>query len=176
MPIYTKKGDKGETSLLDGKKVSKDSWYTHAIGTVDELNCQIGKTVATIERDSQLIEYVDFLRLIQTDLFCIGSTLAGKEGMIKELDGRIAVFEGVIDTLTEALPELKNFILPGGTILASEMHLCRTISRRAERNVATGVFIDDVIKRYLNRLSDLFFMLSRAANHNAQMEDIVWKT
>jgi cob(I)alamin adenosyltransferase len=174
MPIYTKKGDKGTTSLIDGTKVSKGSAIPHAVGTVDELNAHLGMAKRLL-RDAQEMQTgdQDFIVVIQKDLFCIGSYLAGKKDGIKDLDAHILNFETIIDKITNDLPELKNFILPGGSQVGAQLHIARTVCRRAERAVVE-VEQNETILKYLNRLSDLLFMMARTCNSNMQEDEIIW--
>lgn len=179
--IYTKTGDAGETSLLTGGRVSKDSTRVAAYGEVDELNAVLGVvlTTAPVEFERSLLEAV------QRDLFAIGAQLADAGGRRNEQgsdrtavpDERIAEFEQAIDRCDGELPPLKTFILPGGTPKAAVLHLARTVCRRAERAVVTLAAASEVppeILVYLNRLSDLLFMLARLANHRAGVADTAW--
>lgn len=174
MPIYTKTGDKGQTGLFSGKRVSKASLRIEAIGTVDELNSVIGFTISfTAEREikKELIE-------IQKDLFVIGGELANPLQKVKLLE-RIKEFENHIDEMTKKLPPLFNFILPGGGVAGSTLHIARTIARRAERRIVSLLEKEKVapdILIYINRLSDLFLTMSRYINHLEKKEEIIWKT
>lgn len=174
MSIYTKKGDKGKTSLLNGERIPKTNPILNAVGTVDELNAHLGMAKRLL-RVAQGQETGDqaLLVLIQKDLFCIGSYLAGKKDELEELDSHILTFEKIIDKLTNDLPELKNFILPGGSEVGAQFHITRTVCRRAERMVVE-VEENETILKYLNRLSDLLFMLARSCNSNMQEDEIVW--
>lgn len=181
MKIYTKKGDKGETSLFGGEKVWKDNPRINAYGTVDELNSVIG--IAVLECKS--MELKDNLRSIQSELFTVGSDLATplekseKKSFISRVDENFSLrLEKLIDKYEEELPELKNFILPGGSKGAAFLHLARTICRRAERQVVTlmkDVEINPQIEIYLNRLSDFLFVAARLENHICGIEDVIWK-
>lgn len=174
MPIYTKTGDKGETSLFGGKRVLKSEVLVDAYGSIDELNSWVGFVVASIEHE----EKQQFLQKIQSDLFTIGGTLAGWETDLAVLPIRVTEMEVEIDAMEEQLPELKNFILPGGTLPASHVHLARSICRRVERQVVAlsqKQPVDERIITYLNRLSDLFFVLSRFINNNAGVTESVWQ-
>jgi cob(I)alamin adenosyltransferase len=179
MKIYTKRGDKGETSLIGGSRVSKTHVRIEAYGTVDELNSVIG-----VIRDTADFKDVDqFLVDIQNRLFTIGSELAStadsKMQLPKLQEGDITVLEKEMDHMNEHLPELKNFILPGGDLTASHCHVARCVCRRAERRVvalATETEIDDRIIRYLNRLSDYLFTLARYYTHKHQGVETEWKT
>lgn len=179
MKIYTRKGDKGETSLLGGKRVPKTHIRIEAYGTVDELNSFIG-----LIRDSATFKKPDQdLVSIQNILFTIGSELAssGDSKMqlpqLKEED--ITFLEKEMDRMNEELPDLKNFILPGGDMTASYCHVGRCVCRRAERNVialAQKEDIDEKIIRYLNRLSDYLFVLARYFTHYHKGVETPWKT
>jgi len=163
--IYTKTGDGGETSLIGGTRVPKHHLRIETYGTVDELNSYLGIVKDAIAHE----EIEDTLYHIQERLFTIGSNLASdpekskvKVPDIKELD--ITMLETQIDEMNEVLPELKNFILPGGNIVASYCHVARCICRRAERlvvHLASESEVNTVIVKYLNRLSDYLFVLSR---------------
>lgn len=175
--IYTKTGDKGQTSLFGGKKVSKASLRTEAIGSVDELNSVIGFAVTEIKNAKLKNE----LLKIQHDLFAIGSALASpntkyKRQNTKYLESRITGLEILIDLLTEKLPELQNFILPGGGKAGASLHLTRSICRRAERRVVllTKEKVAPEIIIYLNRLSDLLFTMARFVNYQERKKEIIW--
>ena len=181
MRIYTRTGDAGETGLFAGGRVPKDHPRVAACGDVDELNAALGMamTVAPAADDRELLE------TIQRDLFTIGSELATPDPakLAQALSGprvgeaHVAVLERAIDACEAALEPLRNFILPGGTPKAAAFHLARTVCRRAERAVVrlaheTSVSAD--ILKYLNRLSDLLFVLARAANARAGVRDVTW--
>lgn len=177
MAIYTKKGDRGETSLYDPAssqvtRISKDSSKVDAIGTIDELNSSLGIATSFCEdaRHRSRIES------IQADLLRIGSILAG--GPLRFSESKVKSLEREIDKLEAKLPVLANFILPGGTPLSAHLHLARSIARRTERAVVALSKEEKVspsILSYLNRLSDLLFMLARAANFDKGIKDIIWK-
>ena len=181
MKIYTKTGDEGETSLFGGERVPKNSIRIAAYGTVDELNSIIGLAICESGND----EIKGILTKIQNDLFVLGSDLASpKEKVNKNFTipriskDKIEKLETFIDSIEYKLPELRNFILPGGTKAASLLHLARTVCRRGEREVVTlSVKVDigpnPVI--YLNRLSDLLFVLARFENLSSNHPDIEWK-
>lgn len=179
MKIYTKTGDKGETSLIGGTRVPKSHIRIETYGTVDELNSYIGLL------GSQVIAkpYHKILKEIQDRLFTIGSSLASdphKSKMkipdLKEED--IALLENEMDLMNQALPELRHFILPGGTTAVSFCHLARAVCRRAER-LAVALdcesFVDKQIIIYLNRLSDYLFVLARKLNNDVGAEEVMWK-
>ena len=180
MKIYTKTGDKGTTSLFGGKRVEKDDLRIETYGTVDELNALIGSAISEI-KDSELIEV---LQNIQLDLFTLGSDLATPEDnnitfTVPRIEESFAKkLEESIDEFTDRLPPLKNFILPGGSKGSSLLHLARTVCRRAERAVVKlerKEKIGENILVYLNRLSDLLFVLARYANLVTNTPDVEWK-
>jgi cob(I)alamin adenosyltransferase len=179
--IYTKTGDDGETGLFGGGRVSKDHPRVAAYGEVDELNAAIGFAAAL---DPQSFDAA-FLATIQRDLFTIGAELASPNPakVDKALDGprigepQIGMLEHMIDGHEAKLEPLENFILPGGTPKSAAFHLARTVCRRAERAVvglAREQTISPAIVQYLNRLSDLLFVLARAANAQAGRPDVTW--
>ena len=178
MKIYTRKGDKGNTSLLGGSRVPKYHLRIEAYGTVDELNSYLG--LLADKKECSL--YIPQIRKVQNELFDIGSHLANDpENSHFKLptfnDGGIARMETEIDQMNQNLPELKNFILPGGMEANSVAHICRTICRRAERRVVElneHAELDPNILIYLNRLSDWLFVFARFLSHNTGTEEITW--
>ena len=180
MKIYTKTGDKGETGLFGGERVSKDSLRISAYGTIDELNAFIGYTITEIQ-DASIKEK---LLTVQNYLFTIGSDLAtpdtpknDKLNIERTPDSFYKEIEKMIDHYDAQLEELKNFILPGGSKSSALLHICRTVSRRAEREIVAlkkTVTIGDNIVIFLNRLSDLFFVLSRFENKVSNHPDTIW--
>ena len=181
MKIYTKTGDEGETGLFGGGRVRKDDPRVQAYGDVDELNAAIGHA-ASLEPAGIDAE---FLQTIQRDLFTIGAELASPDPskVDKALAGprigeaQIGMLEHMIDGHEAKLEPLKHFILPGGTPKAAAFHLARTVCRRAERAVVALAHrqkISPAIVQYLNRLSDLLFVLARAANAKAGRPDVTW--
>lgn len=164
-PIYTKTGDKGKTSLFDGKRVFKFDPKVETYGTIDELNSAIGAASAFIKIASINKE----LEEIQNDLLEIGSSLAVSSTLpTGQLSNRPQEFEKLIDKLTKQLPPLNQFILPGGGKGGSLLHMARTVCRRAERKVvrlSQKEQVDELIIIYLNRLSDLLFTMARFVNH-----------
>jgi cob(I)alamin adenosyltransferase len=178
MKIYTKTGDKGQTSLIGGTRVPKHHLRIESYGTVDELNSYIG-----LIRDQQVSEHLqDLLKEIQDRLFTIGSALASdpeKSKMkIPDLHQEdIELLEKEIDTMTADLPELRHFILPGGSNAVSFCHLARCVCRRAERlcvHLSEDSFVDEKVMVYLNRLSDYLFVLSRKLCFDNQIEENKW--
>ncbi|PIR79792.1 MAG: ATP:cob(I)alamin adenosyltransferase [Candidatus Levybacteria bacterium CG10_big_fil_rev_8_21_14_0_10_35_13] len=178
MSIYTKFGDKGKTSLYGDKTVSKASLRVEAYGNLDELNSFLG-IVLTELKDKKIKE--DMLR-IQNDLFEIGSSIASistiKHRVLSQyLKKRVGEFEKEIDNLTKKLPELENFILPGGSVTGSRLHFARTVARRAERRIVSLAEKEQVLSEvlvYLNRLSDLLFMYARFINYKEKQKEIKW--
>jgi cob(I)alamin adenosyltransferase len=178
MKIYTKTGDKGQTSLIGGTRVPKFHVRIEAYGTVDELNSYIGLIMCQeINTHYQIV-----LKEIQDRLFTIGSSLAADPEKSKMkipdlLESDIINLENEMDTMNEVLPMLKHFILPGGNTIVSYCHLARCVCRRAERltvQLASESFVDSNITIYLNRLSDYLFVLSRKLNADAKTEENIW--
>ncbi|MGI8419135.1 MAG: cob(I)yrinic acid a,c-diamide adenosyltransferase [Candidatus Levyibacteriota bacterium] len=180
MPIYTRTGDKGKTSLFDGTRVLKSDRRVETYGTIDELNSMVGVASAEIKESRLKIkEITEELEQIQHDLFAIGSALATPQPLpIEGLGDRPKDFEKMIDSLTKKMPELRNFILPGGGKAGSFLHMARTIARRAERQLVELMQkeqVDATIPMYLNRLSDLLFTMARYANFVEKKKEITWK-
>lgn len=182
--IYTRTGDRGQTSLFGGKRISKASLQVEAYGTVDELNSAIGVAITEVlSIKYQVSSIKKELIKIQHDLFTIGSILASSSTKRYTLDprrlkNRVTDFERLIDQLTEKLPQLRNFILPGGGKAGAALHLARAVSRRAERRVVAlskrQPVISDILV-YLNRLSDLLFTMARFANYQQKQKEIIWE-
>lgn len=179
MKIYTKTGDTGETGLLGGKRVRKDTPEIEAIGTVDELNSALGVLAAQVDGDAKILQS---LRKIQHSLFVVGGQLAAVQTdliAVPELsDAIVNDLENWIDELSADLPELTQFILPGGTLAAAQAFLARAVCRRAEREVvALAVTYPKLLtaQRYLNRLSDALFVLARWLNVRANEAEIFWQ-
>ena len=179
--IYTKTGDTGQTSLFGGTRVPKHHIRVEAYGSVDELNSWIGLLRDSISQSST--KEKEFLTKIQNDLFVIGSYLAtdptkSKIKIPHLTEDNITIIEKEIDTMESILEPLKNFILPGGHEIVSKCHICRCICRRAERNVSNlseNEQIDEMIIKYLNRLSDYLFVLSRKFTKDLNISEIIWK-
>jgi len=175
--IYTRGGDAGKTSLGDGSRVSKLDLRIAAYGTTDELNSVLGAVLAG-DCPSQLQAP---LRRIQNDLFDVGADLCvpfAVEGRLRVEQGMVDALEADCDRFNEPLPELKSFVLPGGTATAAALHVARTVCRRAEREALEAAGEHDVnplAPVYLNRLSDLLFILARTANALAGAEEPLWK-
>ena len=179
MKIYTKTGDKGQTSLIGGTRVPKHHIRIESYGTVDELNSYIG-----LIRDQQIDDHSKMILIeIQDRLFTIGSSLASdpeKSKMkIPDLhESDIELLEKEMDKMNEALPEMRSFILPGGHTTVSFCHLARCVCRRAERltiHLSEESFVSELVVKYLNRLSDYLFVLSRKLSHDLNAEEIPWK-
>ena len=185
--VYTRGGDKGETSLAGGQRVVKDSLRIEAYGTVDELNAVIGvardTAEASIAKHPAMAEFDAILKRVQHELFNVGSILATLPQDVhprqaRVTDAEIAQLEAEIDKMNEGLPALRSFVLPGGCRLNAELHVCRTVCRRAERicvTLARAEPVDDAIIRYLNRLSDALFVWSRWASHTLGVPEILWE-
>jgi cob(I)alamin adenosyltransferase len=177
MKIYTKTGDAGQTSLFSGKRIAKSDLRVSAYGDVDELNSFLGMAIlqTSIEGNREL------LRKIQNCLFDLGADLATterKRSVERIGNQEILEMEAAIDIIDARLPELRNFILPGGTEAATWLHLCRTVCRRAERSAVrlqTESKINPLAIVFLNRLSDLLFMMARFENFSAGVTDITWE-
>jgi cob(I)alamin adenosyltransferase len=181
MKIYTRTGDGGETALFGGGRVPKDDARVNAYGQVDELNALLGLVCAT---EPQQFERA-LLESVQRDLFSVGGLLASPDPrrVSKALERaqltnkRVEELERAIDRIDGALPPLEHFILPGGTTKAAYLHVARTVCRRAERSVVAlhgHATVPREILTYLNRLSDLLFMLARLANHHADIREPIW--
>lgn len=179
--IYTKTGDKGKTSLIGGTKVLKSHTRIEAYGTVDELNSYIGLLGDQFQHDHTLKS----LREIQDRLFTIGSSLAcdpDKEPLLKIPDLKeqdISWLEQEIDSMNSGLETMKSFIIPGGHTSISTAHIVRCVCRRAERNCVSmleqELFVEPLVIKYLNRLSDYLFVLARFIAHELGVKEIMWK-
>jgi cob(I)alamin adenosyltransferase len=181
--IYTKTGDRGDTGLGDGSRVPKDHPRVTAYGTVDELNAILGIFLVHLHDDKAEAALIDLVRSVQNDLFDVGADLClppsegEKPGQVLRIQADQAErLEQAIDSRNERLQPLKSFILPGGTAAAAWCHLARTVCRRAERDVVTLARSDRINPQvivYLNRLSDLLFVLGRVCNHDGH-DDVLW--
>ena len=181
LKIYTKTGDAGKTSLIGGTKVPKSHIRIESYGTVDELNSYIGLCTDHIADVSSKT----MLKEIQDRLFTIGSSLAcdpDKEPLMRMPDLKqedVQLLEESIDSMNEILPVMKSFILPGGHVAVSHLHVARCICRRAERICVhmqeENIFIDPLVIKYINRLSDYLFVLARYVGHLVGAEEIAWK-
>ena len=178
--IYTKTGDAGETALGNGSRVAKYSMRVTAYGTVDEVNATIGLARQHTSGDIDVQ-----LAAIQNDLFDLGADLCRPDmekdaesayPPLRVIDAQVLRLEAEIDVMNDILEPLRSFILPGGSALAAQMHLCRTVTRRAERlsvELATVESVNPAVVRYLNRLSDWFFVAGRIANNDGK-DDVLW--
>ena len=178
MPIYTKTGDRGQTSLMGGKRISKANLRVESYGTVDELNSVVGVVIAHLPAKNTPLE--EALEAIQHDLLEIGANLAQPTAtQLPFLSDRVTDFEKMIDEFTASLPELTHFILPGGGTTGSTLHHARTICRRLERTLvrlSDKEKVDELIIMYINRLSDLFFTMARFTNHMTGEKETIWKS
>lgn len=181
MNIYTKTGDSGETGLFGGKRVPKTDPRIEAYGTVDELNAVIGAVIA-LEPDAASTEA---LTSIQGQLLVIGSHLATPYNPAEEAPSTLPAFkeswisdmESLVDSMQAELPELTSFILPGGSEAGAQLHVARTVCRRAERCLVALTTVEEIdlgLLRYLNRLSDLLFVMARYVNHAAGSTEQTW--
>jgi len=182
LKIYTKTGDKGDTGLIDGSRISKSDFRIIAYGVVDEANSHIGLIISNIEKNSIFDDVKKILLNVQQDLFVLGAELANpntlKDDNILVKTEMISTIEKYIDKFESELAPLSNFILPGGSIESSLLHICRTVVRRAEISavaLAKEQKINQEILTYLNRISDLFFVLARVTNKRQKQNDIPWK-
>ena len=185
--VYTRKGDKGETALVGGKRVLKDTARIEAYGTIDELNSILGLARAFNEEklnDGDAHHFLDtVLRQIQDELFDLGSELATpddffQEGMYRVGEREVKKLEELIDECQKDLEPLKSFVLPGGGIIGAYLHQCRTVCRRAEREILRLSRVEDLSEwplKYVNRLSDLFFVLSRWISKKTGKDEYLWQ-
>ncbi len=187
MKIYTRTGDKGETSLFGGKRIKKSDLRVDTYGTIDELNSAIGVVLSLLQKKSAILK--NELISVQHDLFEIGAYLATPKDIHVQkgkriqqtfkpfLTKRVLEIEKAIDRLTEKLEPMKTFILPGGSHAGSMLHLARTISRRAERRIVSlsqEQHIDEALLTYVNRLSDFLFTLARSINSLEKKKETTW--
>lgn len=181
--IYTKRGDTGETSLVGGQRVTKDVLRIESYGTIDELNSFLGTAVITAQTDSRVADLIPILVRVQHELFNLGSILATlpedvhpKQPRVTEIE--VTQLETEIDRFNDALPSLRSFVLPGGTRLNADLHVCRTVARRAERILVALAREEEVPAEaiaYVNRLSDALFVWSRWVNHVMQVAEVLWQ-
>jgi cob(I)alamin adenosyltransferase len=192
MKIYTKTGDKGLTGLIGGKRIPKSDNRIIAYGSVDELNSYIGLSLSLLSKYNTSLsttlfsDIITTLSRIQNELFVVGSDLAdpdlSKSSSLRVQSNMVTVLENEIDNYEKELSPITYFILPGGSIESSSLHIARSVARRAETNVAklssedTTAMVNDLVLVYLNRLSDLLFVLSRTINKRLQITDIAWKS
>jgi cob(I)alamin adenosyltransferase len=173
--LYTKTGDDGTTGLGDGSRTTKDSARIEAVGTIDELNSWIGLLLAELPADEQLIEP---LTDIQHRLFDLGGELAVPGFQLIQAE-MVSDLEALCDQLNEELPPLKEFILPGGSKSAGLCHMARSVARRAERIIVTlskEETVGDDLKRYINRLSDVLFVMARQLARRDGGQEVFWKS
>lgn len=179
--IYTRRGDRGETSLAGGQRLPKDALRIDCYGTVDELNAFMG--LACISAHESLPQLANILRRVQHELFNLGSILATRTEDIHPKQARITAadveqLEQEIDRMNEQLAPLRSFVLPGGSRLSADLHVCRTVCRRAER-IAVALAREEEIPaealQYLNRLSDALFVWSRWVNHQLGVPEALWE-
>lgn len=181
--IYTRSGDKGQTSLFGAGRVSKASLRIEAYGTVDELNAVLGVVRAALAGSAAGAELGAIVARVQNELFNLGSVLATPDAEMRAKlpqveDRHVDALEAEIDRFQADLPELKNFILPGGGMPASQLHLARTVCRRAERlavALSAEEEVDELPVRYLNRLSDALFVFARWAAHRDGERELPWQ-
>ena len=185
--IYTRTGDSGETALVSGERIAKDALRIECYGTVDELNAFVGlacQSASDLTPATPAVgELCEILVRVQQELFNLGSVLATMPEKIMPRQPRIteveiSTLESEIDRCNATLPALKSFVLPGGSRLNAELHVCRTVCRRAERlavALARDGGTDLICVRYLNRLSDALFVYSRWANHLLDVSEVLWQ-
>ncbi|HYY50943.1 MAG TPA: cob(I)yrinic acid a,c-diamide adenosyltransferase [Nitrososphaeraceae archaeon] len=190
MKIYTKTGDKGETGLIGGKRISKNDPRIIAYGSIDELNSNIGLIVSVLNKKNRdmFLDLIDLLVKIQNDLFIIGSDLAdptpflenkNKYNTPRSMEKMASYLECIIDKFESELSPIKFFILPGGSVESSLIHISRSITRRAETTVTAlskSQTINPAILIYLNRLSDVLFVAARLVNKRLGVEDVPWRS
>lgn len=178
--VYTKTGDKGETSIIGGIRVKKSCERLEAYGTVDELSSHLGLLASMLPDE----EDKDLIIRIQNNLFNVCSNLATDQSQTplydsaRLPDGEIEVLEQEVDKIMNLLPERQGFILPGGTQAAAQAHVCRTVCRRAERRIVTLSEVAQIspeTQQYVNRLSDYLFVLAKKINFNAGVSEIIWQ-
>jgi cob(I)alamin adenosyltransferase len=181
--IYTKRGDAGETGLVGGQRVPKDNPRIETYGTIDELNAFVGMAVVSCGEDTRLTTLGKILLRIQHELFNLGSILATLPEDVHPKQARVTTAEVTqleqdLDSMNQDLPPLRSFVLPGGTRLNAELHVARTVCRRAERLLVTFARTESVPPeaiQYLNRLSDALFVWSRWVNHVLGAPEILWE-
>jgi len=182
MKIYTKQGDAGETGLFGGDRVPKDHLRIRAYGTLDELNAALGLALAPIPGVAQPdAAFTERLHRIQAELFQLGAELATPRGKTVSIalvgESEVTQMEKEIDEMEKSLPKLMSFILPGGSHVAAQLHVARTVCRRAERELVVlnrAEPLRPIVLQYVNRLSDYLFVCSRFANSLAKIADIPW--
>lgn len=177
--VYTKSGDKGQTSLVGGVRVAKSCCRIEAYGTIDELNSHIGLLVSLLDDERE----ITLFERVQSCLFNVGTNLATDQNTTSLYSsanlpaGEVERLESIIDKMIEELPEPQGFILPGGTMAASQAHVCRTVCRRAERciiRLSEEAFVSPEITKYINRLSDFLFVFAKKLNFKAGCKEKTW--
>ena len=186
--IYTKTGDKGETGLIGGRRVAKSDLRIIAYGSIDELNSNIGLIISVLSKKNRdlFFDLIDLLIKVQNDLFIIGSDLADPTAILENeahtprvAENMASYLEQIIDKFEVELSPIKFFILPGGSVESSVVHISRSVARRAETAVAAlskSQTINPAILIYLNRLSDLLFVVARLVNKRMGVDDIPWRS
>ena len=178
--VYTRTGDKGETSIVGGIRMKKCSERLEAYGTIDELNSHLGLLAAMLPEG----EDRDLIIRVQNNLFNVCTNLATDQSQTplypsaKLADGEIELLEQEVDRIMKLLPERQGFVLPGGTQTAAQAHVCRTVCRRAERRIvalAEVAVVSPEVQQYVNRLSDYLFVLAKKINFNAGVSEIIWQ-
>lgn len=180
MPIYTRTGDRGKTSLFSGKRVWKYDARVETYGTIDELNSVIGVAIVHLPAKKGSNKLKKILLSVQSDLFYIGAYLADLPDIIEDIDlvQKTEDFEKNIDYMMKRLPPTFHFVLPGGSRAGAFLHQARTVIRRAERNLvrlAKKEKVDERVMKYINRLSDLFYASARFANTIEKKKEIIWE-
>lgn len=186
MKIYTKTGDRGQTSLFTGKRVMKNNDFIEALGTVDECNSTLGIAISLMQENINLLKVKQQLETIQHTLFDVGAAIATPrtEALNSKIektrfdDEGITILEKWIDEMENELPKLHAFILPGGHPCGATLHLARSICRRAERTIVPlnqQADVPDNVAIYLNRLSDYLFVASRYVNHQLNLRETTWE-
>ncbi|MBP6913128.1 MAG: cob(I)yrinic acid a,c-diamide adenosyltransferase [Candidatus Levybacteria bacterium] len=181
MPIYTKTGDRGKTSLFSGKRVYKDDLRVETYGTLDELNSAIGLSISYISNTNKKSKYIaHILTSVQTTLFYIGSYFADLSDIVNDIDfeKELKTFEDSIDHMISEMPAFNNFVLPGGGQAGASLHVARTVARRLERltvRLNKRDKVDPQVIKYINRLSDLLFAMARYANFIERKKETIWE-
>ena len=185
MKIYTRTGDSGETGLINGNRIKKSDFRIIAYGSVDELNSYLGLTISLLSGKKELFsDIVDIFISIQNELFIMGSDLANPEfnennkQEFRINENMITKLEDIIDKYELELPSINFFILPGGSVESSYMHIARSISRRVETNIvrlSLEQIVNPLVIKYMNRLSDLLFTIARLTNNRLNINDVAWK-
>jgi cob(I)alamin adenosyltransferase len=180
--IYTRTGDDGTTGLTDGSRVRKHCLRVKSYGEIDELNSFLGRAAVVARQESQL-DMATKIETLQNELFDIGAELSTPPPTTLPVnllvqESQVSRLEQWIDEANDPLPPLTSFVLPGGSLLNAELHICRAVCRRAERSIvelSEQEPMRPVVRNYLNRLSDLLFALTRAASHSAGIAEVLWK-